>query len=749
MAIPSHWPKPANEKLERVYEALFDAGATFGGGQDWSCPAHEDERASLGVTAGEKQPVILKCQAGCKPGEILEALGLTPDDISNRSTRTLESKWKWTYTDEVGHPLIDVYRFDYSDGSKDYRQGPAGTGKFGTVKAIRNTLYNLPAVLRQVDSNGVVWVVEGERSAEALIELGEVATTQRQGASQSWPGEFTHVLLGASEVRIVADFDAAGFKRALAVGRALHREKIPVTVWRSATTGKGDDIVDHLAAMKSKDELVRLSSEELKAQIEEWSSDEDTNDNQEREVWPNANTPLAVARQYVDTYHKHRVCPTLVFWRDEFHEWDADSNFYRTIEDMEMRHRLYSTFDSAVVETELGPKPWVPTKEKLNRVLDALQALSHVSGDLDRAWRSSRRAANVISFRNGNYDIDSKTLSPPTPDLLSQLALPFDYDPDAPKPVRWFQFLHELFPDDTDSQRALQEWFGYVLSGRLNLHSMFAIVGPKRSGKSTVAEILKRLVGFDNTTSPTLQSMTTGFGLSSWLGKTLAVIEDARFNPKNTEQTTELLLRISSGNAVEVDRKFKHPRSVVLPTRIMYVSNEFPNIVDHSGALFSRFVFLRTTRTFAGMEDRELVAKLTEELPGIMLWSLDGLYRVLDQGQFTRVRSMETVKRDIEEMQSPIKGFMRDRCERVTGAWTSKADLYEAYQQWCVETGVKYVPTQVVFGRNLLAAYPTLSTSRVRLDGVQIWGYDLVSLKTRRTHIPNRSPGRPKKNETR
>ena len=41
------------------------------------CPAHDDGKASLHVSVGKTQPVVLKCHAGCEPDDILamESLG--------------------------------------------------------------------------------------------------------------------------------------------------------------------------------------------------------------------------------------------------------------------------------------------------------------------------------------------------------------------------------------------------------------------------------------------------------------------------------------------------------------------------------------------------------------------------------------------------------------------------------------------------------------------------------------------------
>ena len=53
--------------------------------------------------------------------------------------------------------------------------------------------------------------------------------------------------------------------------------------------------------------------------------------------------------------------------------------------------------------------------------------------------------------------------------------------------------------------------------------------------------------------------------------------------------------------------------------KLMFISNEVPNILDQSGALASRFIFLKLTKSFYGREDIELEDKLSRELPGILL----------------------------------------------------------------------------------------------------------------------------------
>jgi hypothetical protein len=56
----------------------------------------------------------------------------------------------------------------------------------------------------------------------------------------------------------------------------------------------------------------------------------------------------------------------------------------------------------------------------------------------------------------------------------------------------------------------------------------FLSVGPKRSGKGTIAQVLTRLLGADNAVAPTLAGLGTNFRLAPLIGKRVAIISDAR-----------------------------------------------------------------------------------------------------------------------------------------------------------------------------------------------------------------------------
>lgn len=69
---------------ELVLGALRDRGLEpHPSGDGWSCrcPAHEDRRASLSISAGEDGCALLCCHASCSIGQVRDALGINKADL--------------------------------------------------------------------------------------------------------------------------------------------------------------------------------------------------------------------------------------------------------------------------------------------------------------------------------------------------------------------------------------------------------------------------------------------------------------------------------------------------------------------------------------------------------------------------------------------------------------------------------------------------------------------------------------------
>lgn len=448
----------------------------------------------------------------------------------------------------------------------------------------------------------------------------------------------------------------------------------------------------------------------------------------ENELPPPGN-PMAVARELLDDWRRQGQY-ILRHWRGSWMTWRGPC--WVELEDAEVRSVTYQRLEYAtyIHEDRHGPevRPWAPTKRKVSDVLDAQAAIVHLSGTVNPpTWigGTQRGRGPMISCANGLLDVADRRLISHDPSFFNLVAVPFDYSAGADCP-RWLRFLGDVWPHDADQVKALQEWFGYVISGRTDLHKILLTVGPTRSGKGTIARVLTALIGKGNVAGPTLASLGTNFGLSPLLGKPLAIISDARLGGRDTHQVTERLLTVSGEDTIDVDRKYRDPWTGKLPTRFLILSNELPHFGDASGVIANRFLVLTMTASWLGKENTALTDELTAELPGILNWALEGLARLEKQGRFTEPASSADARTTMQDMASPTSAFVRERCQTGPEQRIVVDELWTTWKTWCEDNGHK-PGNKGVLARNLRSVVPQLRIERPHGQKRQYVGVALAS----------------------
>ena len=449
--------------------------------------------------------------------------------------------------------------------------------------------------------------------------------------------------------------------------------------------------------------------------------------------------PMPSARIFIDRHYLIDGYRGLQHQAGVFYEYHGQSNAYKDLDEPAVRAKLYMFLEPAKYWT--APKrgnpselvPFKPTRTKVENVLDALRAVSNLpTSTLPPCWLepSELNPLDMMACRNGLLHLPDRRLLRPTPHFFTVTGLDFDFSTNAPRPVNWLRFLNELWLEDMASQATLQEWIGYLLTPRTNLQKIFMIVGPKRSGKGTIGRVIRMLLGDRNVCGPTLSNMAEQFGLSILIGKSAAIIADARIGGRtDTATVTERLLSISGEDTLSIPRKYLPDWNGKLPTRFMIMTNELPRIEDVSGALASRFIVLTLSQSFYGREDHGLIEKFIPELPGILLWALEGWDRLQDRGRFIQPNSAAELIQQFEDLGSPIGAFLRECCEVGSGFEVLQSRLFEAWKSWCEENGREHPGNVQMFGRNLRAAVPWLRESQPRVAGTRLRYYQGIRLR--------------------
>lgn len=440
--------------------------------------------------------------------------------------------------------------------------------------------------------------------------------------------------------------------------------------------------------------------------------------------------PYSLAIQFLDDEYRMAGRHLIKRWNNAWYLWDH--NCYKELAPELLESAMYPwAHKKQVMKTRsTGESHLVPLNCNISFVTNLTRAISActiIDEDEIPCWindASGPSPKDVIVFANGILDVsahlndDSESLLSLTPDFFTTAALPYNYDPTARCPI-WRHMLRESLGHDQDCIRLLREWFGYCLVPDISFQKMMFFRGPSGAGKSVIINVLKELVGGEErAASPTFERLTGEFGLQALIGKLIVTIGDARnVRGPDAMRGLETLLNITGGDSVQINRKFKDViGSHKLFCRITMASNEFPELPDHAGAMLRRLNIIEFKKSYVGHEDFALEDKLKQEIPGIAVWALQGLYDLRQRGYFILPQSSRDALNEWRTSTSPMAAFLEECTEQNEEAEIQKEELFNAWTRWSVEKGIRPLSRSKCFER-LRSAAPYLSSDSYQKGG--------------------------------
>ena len=260
-------------QAEQIAKQLGNAKKANG---QWvaSCPVpghgkgNGDKNPSLSIDINEQGVPLFHCHGGCSQEDVfhtiramhlLPELEERPDPLANIKPiprNILEQEWQ--YQDEDRTTVFVKQRFKIGETGKTYRlyKVDADGRRHSSLADARIVPYNLPQLLDAKTAGRNIFLVEGEKAADAITSIGMIATTAHTGAG-SWPEAITEYFAGA-QVIILPDNDTPGWQYAHKAAAAILPIAKSVKVVDLGLQGQGDDAYEFLAEGGSKDKLVAL-----------------------------------------------------------------------------------------------------------------------------------------------------------------------------------------------------------------------------------------------------------------------------------------------------------------------------------------------------------------------------------------------------------------------------------------------------------------------------------------------------------
>ncbi|WP_199541548.1 DNA primase family protein [Paraburkholderia kururiensis] len=314
--------------------------------------------------------------------------------------------------------------------------------------------------------------------------------------------------------------------------------------------------------------------------------------------------------------------------------------------------------------------------------LTGLLAIQHAQTGIGFAPNLHR-----LCLTNGTLNLETFELEPHSPDHKLRTRLDVAWNPNATCP-KFLTYLDGVFQPDADKAAKIafiQQWLGYLLVPDTSMQKMLWLVGAGANGKSVLLSVVNALIGEANIAHAMLDTFDKSHVRAELDGKLANIAGEMAADSMINDGYIKAIV---AGDTIEASRKYKPSISFRPFCRLMAATNNLPRTNDLTHGFFRRTIILTFNRKFAANEQNpNLVRELLEELPGILVWAIEGLRQLRAQGHFTIPASCEAALEQYRTEANPVKLFV-DEClvASPTGRTLLKA-VRDVYVEWCRQYG--------------------------------------------------------------
>jgi putative DNA primase/helicase len=432
--------------------------------------------------------------------------------------------------------------------------------------------------------------------------------------------------------------------------------------------------------------------------------------------------------------HDHRVSKRAAwhYWNDHYWREDEQLEIFWLVNDVvalyyEQRKKEEYRLDQLALNSKLSQERREQVEKdlkiKIKRLKDREQSLLTLKRR-ENVLKISSRGVNSLGYvgdgwdqnpwllgcKNGVINLKTGKRRDGRPEDYIKTVCPVKWDDNATCP-RWKSFLSEIFEGDQEVVDFLQRLLGYSITGLRTEHIYPILWGDHgRNGKGTIVETMKLILG-DMAYKASTQMLMQGIqqknsgpnsGLMKFRGARLVWTSEAQ---RQDSLDTSVVKSLSGGDTITARNPFDRKESVFTPSHTLFtLTNPLPRIDPDDDAFWTRVMLIPFNLSFVEnpqkswerQKDGELENTLSQELPGILRWLVEGTQLWQKHG-FAIPKKLTTAKSIYRENEDIIRTFLQERCivdlsdaaKKSISMRVKAKVLYAQYQEWCKESGYK------------------------------------------------------------
>jgi putative DNA primase/helicase len=273
-------------------------------------------------------------------------------------------------------------------------------------------------------------------------------------------------------------------------------------------------------------------------------------------------------------------------------------------------------------------------------------------------------------------------------DYITKLC-PVEYHEGAEAP-RFQDFMRDIFDDNTALIQYLQRLAGRCLTGDVSEQDLHIFWGGGANGKSTLLNVLLEMLGLDYAMKAPAELLMVKRGEShpteraDLFGKRLVVATETE---EGRQLAESLVKELTGGDRIRA-RRMREDFWEFGPThKVVLCTNHKPRIKGTDHAIWRRIRLVPFTVTFSeDKQDKHLPEKLRAELPGVLLWAVQGCLEWQHHGMETP-ESVLVATKEYQVGEDLLAQWLAECCLTGPNYRARARDLYANYHAWCERGG--------------------------------------------------------------
>lgn len=306
------------------------------------------------------------------------------------------------------------------------------------------------------------------------------------------------------------------------------------------------------------------------------------------------------------------------------------------------------------------------------------------------AERNSERQS-IINLKNGSLllSADGVKLKPfDHRDFLTH-QLDFEYDEKAVNHI-FLAYLETVLPDPC-TRKTLQQVAGYLFVKGLKMELAFFLFGLGANGKSVFFEVFTGVVGVENVSNYSIESLTKD-------GKyDRAMIKDKIVNYGTDVKLTSIdpsnFKTLASGEPIQARLPYGRPFIMRDYAKLIFNVNRMDSAnIEHTHGFYRRLLIIPFNQTIAeDRQDRDLHIKILANKAGVLNWIVEGAREVIKNRDIFISDECRNFKARFLRETDSVAMFEDHIKEELRGDiyFETVTNSYREYKAFCLEAGHK------------------------------------------------------------